>query len=86
MYELIDASNMKEGETYFINRHGYIIEVIFVNYQLNSQFAIFTYPNCPVYFAMSNNSVYRYVEYKSKIKEKYYAKCLDILLRRLDKW
>lgn len=84
MYELIDPLNMKEGETYFINRHCYIIEVIFVNYQTNGQpFATFTYPNCPVYFAMSNISVYRYVREYSKVKEKYYAKCLDIVLRRL---
>lgn len=84
--ELIDTLDMKEGEMYLINRHGYIIEVIFMEYHTptNGQpFATFTYPNCPVYFTMSLTiSVYRYISEYSKLKE-HYSKCLDIVLRCL---
>jgi hypothetical protein len=84
MYELVDPLNMKKGETYFINRFDNI-EVIFVEYQktADGQFAIFTYPNCPIYFAVSNISVSMSEEYKRKLKQEYIIKCLDIVFKRL---
>ena len=91
MFDLIDALDMKEGETYFIkNRHLIIGEVIFVKcYQNNIQpFIVIRYPYMSGYsqFKVKDISVYRYVseeEYWAKVKEKYDAKCLDIVLKRL---
>ena len=92
MFELIDALDMKEGEMYFVKNLNYIIgEVIFVKYQRpgNGQpFITYTYPYMSGYSNtwVSVISVYRYVseqEYKTKLKEKYDAKCLDIILKRL---
>ena len=87
MYELIDVMDMKEGEMYFIIKFNYIQEVIFINYQIpknDKPFAVFSYSDCPTYFAwFLNNSVYRYISEDTKIKEKYYTKWLDIVLRRL---
>ena len=90
MYELIDVMDMKEGEIYFIIKYNYIHEVIFINYQIpknDKPFAVFRYSVCPTYFAwFLNNSVYQYIseeKYKTKLKEKYIAKCLDIVLKRL---
>jgi hypothetical protein len=86
MFELIDMMDMKEGEIYFIKRFNYIEEVIFVKYQI-PKFAIFRCSDCPTYFALLlNKSVYQYIseeKYKAILKETYYTKCLDIVLRRL---
>lgn len=92
MYELIDVMDMKEGEMYSIRRRDYIRELIFVEYQTSTngqQFATFTFPNCPGYTCpwLNNISVYQYIseeEYNTKLKEKYYVKCLDILIRRFE--
>ena len=88
MYELIDVMDMKEGEMYFIRRRDYIRELIFVEYQISTngqQFATFTFPNRPGYTYpwLNDISVYRYISEDTKIKEKYYTKWLDIVLRRL---
>ena len=93
MFELIDALDMKEGTMYFLKKLDYIIgEVIFVKYEYpasgSQTFATFTYPYCSGYSHMwlTTISVYRYVseeEYRVKIKEKYDAKCLNIVLKRL---
>ena len=93
MLELIDSMNMKEGEMYFVKKMDYIMgELIFVNYQTPSTgsqtFATFAYPYMPGYSATWLNviSVYRYIseeEYKIKVKEKYDATCLNIVLKRL---
>ena len=92
MFELIDPMNMKEGEMYFVKkRHSIIGEVIFMKYQTpsNSQpFITYTYPYMSGYSNtwVSIISVYRYIseeEYKAKVKEKYDAKCLNIVLKRL---
>lgn len=90
MLEIIDPISMKEGEMYFIKTHDYIRELIFVEYQISANgqtFAIFTFPNCPGYTSQWLNiiSVYRYIseEYYVKLKEKYYVKCLDIIIRRM---
>lgn len=93
MFELIDALDMKEGEMYFVKKLDTIIgEVIFVKYQKplegSQDFATFSYPYCSGYSHMWLNiiSVYRYIseeEYWAKVKEKYDAKCLNIVLKRL---
>jgi hypothetical protein len=90
MFKVIDALNMKEGEIYFIIKYNYIQEVIFINYQIpknDKPFAVFSYSDCPTYFAwFLNNSVYQYIskeKYKAMLKENYNVKCLDIVFTRL---
>ncbi len=96
MFELIDAASMKEGTMYFIKRfdsiRSYIIgEVIFIKYNKSPSgqyFATFeySYVSGRSHISLSVMHVYRYVskeEYRAKIKEKYDAKCLDIVLKRL---
>jgi hypothetical protein len=92
MFELIDTMDMKEGTMYFIKKLDTIIgELVFVKYQTlgNGQIhATFVYPYHSIYSHMwlSIISVYRDVseeEYRKKLKEKYDAKCLDIVLKRL---
>jgi hypothetical protein len=92
MYQLIDVLDMKEGTMYFIKKLDYIIEeLVFLKYQMlenGYRYATFVYPYHSIYShkCLSVISVYRYVseeEYRSKIKEKYDAKCLGIVLKRL---
>lgn len=92
MLQLIDSGNMKEGEIYFIIKFNYIEEVIFINYQIaknDKPFAVFSYSDCPTYFAWflnNSNSNYQYIseeKYKAILKEKYNVKCLDIVFNRL---
>jgi hypothetical protein len=96
MFELINAACMKEGEMYFIKRFdsitSYVIgEVIFMNYGKSHSghyFATFrySYVSGESYILLSVMRVYRYVsedEYWAKVKEKYDATCLDIVLKRL---
>ena len=96
MFQLINAADMKEGEKYFIKRFDsvttYIIgEMIFINYKKtpsDQYFATFrySYVSGESYILLSVMRVYRYVseeEYREKIKEKYDAKCVDIVLKRL---
>jgi hypothetical protein len=90
MFELIDAVDMKEGETYFIKNRNFIMgEVLFAKYHKSSQpFIVFRYPyksGC-YYVEVKDISVYRYIskeEYWAKVKQKYDIKCLDIVLKRL---
>ena len=93
MFELIDNYDMKEGEMYFIKRFETILgELIFVKYHtfenLTVTFATFSYPYMCGYsnLCLFTLSIYRYVseeEYWEKVKEKYDAKCLNIVLKRL---
>ena len=92
MFQLIDAWDMKIGDMYFLKKHQRIIgDVIFIKYNMTpsgQQFATVTYPYTSgySYLMLSVISVYRYVseeEYWEKVKEKYDAKCLDIILKRL---
>ena len=93
MFQLIDSDSldMKEGDLYFVKKLDSIIgELIFVKYHTygSQHFATFSYPHCSGYshLWLSIISVYRYVseeEYWAKVKDKYDAKCLDIVLKRL---
>ena len=92
MFELIDVLDMKEGTMYFIKKlNTNIGELVFLKYQTlenGYRYATFVYPYHSIYShkCLSVISVYRYVseeEYRAKIKEKYDAKCLDIVLKRL---
>ena len=90
MFELIDALDMKVGEMYFIKNRQFIIgEVLFSTYHKSSQpFIVIKYPyrSGYSYVKIKDISVYRYVseqEYWAKVKEKYDAKCWNIVLKRL---
>lgn len=96
MFELIDAASMKEGEMYFIKRFDSIFsynigEVIFIKYNKSPSgqyFATFkySYVSGRSHISLNVMRVYRYVseeEYRAKVKEKYDAKCLDVVLKRL---
>ncbi len=90
MFERIDVLSMEEGEMYFIKNRQFIIgEVLFAKYyQMNQPFIVFRYPYMSgySYVRVKDISVYRYVseeEYWEKVKEKYDAKCLGIILKRL---
>ena len=90
MFKLIDVLDMKEGGMYFIKNREFIIgEVLFSTYHQSSQpFIVCRYPYISgySYIKVKDLSIYRYVtqeEYLEKLKEKYDAKCLDIVLKRL---
>lgn len=96
MFELIDVLNMKEGEMYFIKNREFIMgEVLFAKYYQTNYyqtdihpFIVFRYPykSGYSYVRVKDISVYRYVseeEYWEKVKEKYDATCLDIVLKKL---
>lgn len=92
MFELIDTMDMKEDTMYFLKKLDTIIgELVFVKYQTlenGYRYATFVYPHHSIYshMCLSIISVYRDVseeEYKAKLKEKYDAKCLDVVLKRL---
>ena len=94
MIELVDKYTLIKGETYYVKRKKKYLQIlnqyecIFDRY--NNYFEDF------VWVKMSNfidieldlelNDFYRYVrkeEYNKKLKEKYDATCLDIILKRL---
>ena len=82
MFELVD--DLVEGETYHVVQTGGFIEGDMI-YLGNS---FFRYWNSINSFQMHQRyyNFYRYVtkdEYWGKVKEKYDAKCLDIVLKRL---
>ena len=96
MFKIIDALDMKVGEMYFIKKRESIVgELIFIKYyqtNMNNSppFVKFAYPYKSQfeysYILVSMISIYRSVseeEYWEKVKEKYDAKCLDIVLKRL---
>ena len=96
MFELINALDMKEGDMYFIKNRGFIIgEVLFAKYHqtnnqpfINQPFIVFRYPYISgySYLKVKDITIYRYVseeEYWAKVKQKYDAKCLNIILKRL---
>ena len=92
MFERIDALDMKEGDMYFIKNREFIIgEVLFAKYHQtnnNQPFIVFGYPYKSGYshVRIRDISIYRYIsekEYWTKVKEKYDAKCLNIVLKRL---
>ena len=90
MLERIDSNDLVEGQMYFVIDKflGTTDNLIFTGY------SFFKFPNKdPNYHNnysfrvhLSSNTFHRYVskeEYYAKVKEKYDAKCLNIVLKRL---
>jgi len=89
MFELVNSRKLINGETYFVK--GYKDRnIIFLEYDILGGIEIAVcqclYMNSIIYLFIDTNQYYRHVtnkEYKAKIKEKYDATCLDIILKRL---
>lgn len=87
MIELVDKYTLVKGETYYVNRKKKFLKM------LNQYDCIFDeYQDGFVWMLLSTvipvklNDFYRYVskeKYRAKLKEKYDATCLDIILKRL---
>jgi len=86
MLEEVDINQLIIGQSYFINRNEWDLgEVIFNGYQYPIVWVTFIDKNILCKLEI-NNTFYRCVskeEYYKKIKEKYDAKCLNIILKRL---
>jgi len=84
------SKGVKQGEKYIVKSNNHILgEMIFLNYQYagNQKYVTF---DClyrsKVWLNNSNVSIFRYItkdEYITKVKEKYDATCLAIILKRL---
>jgi hypothetical protein len=88
MFEKI--TNLVRGKTYYIKRkNGEIMgNLIFEIYNQLKTAIWFYVPNKPYayLFQLNEINIYRYVskdEYYMKVKEKYDAKCLNIVLKQL---
>lgn len=92
MLEHVNGNNLIVGNYYYIkcekeNRH-----IKFLEYDIlgGIRFAVCLYINNIIYLYSDNkysvNRYYKYIskkEFLKKVKEKYDAKCLDIVLKRL---
>ena len=87
MLELIDGNNLIINDYYYVkcekeNRHVQFLEY---NTLGSTRFAICLYIN-NVICLYTHNHYYKYItkkDFLKKVKEKYDAKCLDIVLKRL---
>jgi len=93
MIELVNKYTLIKGETYYVKRkprhlqNGRTFECIFDHYFLeDDDFAWVISNNMPIEVDVTLLDFYRYVskkEYYAKVKEKYDATCLDIILKRI---
>ena len=92
MIELVDKYTLIKGEKYYVKRNprylqnGHTFECIFNNYFDDGDFAWAISNNMPIELDVTILDFYRYIskkEYYTKLKEKYDATCLDIILKRL---
>ena len=93
MIELVDKYTLVKGETYYVKRkprylqNGRTFECIFDHYFLDDEdFAWVISKNMPIELDVTILDFYRYIskkEFYTKVKEKYDATCLDIILKRL---
>jgi hypothetical protein len=84
MLELVHYDNLIKGQLYYL-KHDFLERTENLIYDGGS---FFKYPDSKFSFQLhlSENTFYRYItneEYLKKVKEKYDAKCLDIVLKRL---
>ena len=90
MLELIDGNNLIINDYYYVkcekeNRHIKFLEYNTLTPRSSTRFAICLYIN-NVVCLYTHNRYYKYItkkDYFKKMKEKYDAKCLDIVLKRL---
>ena len=89
MFELVDGTKLIKDENYFVK--GYKDRTIqFLDYDtlggVDIALCRCLYTNSVIYLFIDVNQYYRYIskkEYQAKLKIKYDAKCLDIILKRL---
>ena len=92
MIEMVDKYTLVKGETYYVKRKKKFLqmlnqyECIFDGYQEDGFVWVLLSTVIPVELNLDLNDFYRYVskeEYRAKLKEKYDATCLNIILKRL---
>ena len=89
MLEFVHGTKLINGEKYFVKSYNDKDRIIkFLEYEMlgNVEIAVCIHINRVIYLFTDLNRYYRYVkkeEYLEKVKEKYDAKCLDIVLKRL---
>ena len=93
MTELVDKYTLVKGTRYYVKKrprylqNGRTFECIFDHYFLDDEdFAWVISNNMPIEQDVTILDFYRYVskeEYYTKVKEKYDAACLNIILKRL---
>ena len=87
MLEEVEINQLIKGQSYFINRNEWDLgEVIFNGYQYPVVWVTFIDKNIHCHLEINKNKFYKYIskeDYYSKVKEKYDAKCLNIILKRL---
>jgi hypothetical protein len=93
MIQLINADELIVGEKYYIKRKPRYLQIpknyvgIFKSHDVEVDgFGTFTVFNNDIEFDFDLIEIYRFVtsdEYYVKLKEKYDAKCLNIVLKRL---
>ena len=92
MLELVNENTLIKGEKYYVKRKPRYLqnaknfECTFHCY--NDEFEGFAWviTNIPMELDLDLNEFYRYIskkEYYAKLKEKYDARCLDIILKQL---
>jgi len=92
MIELLDKYTLIRGEKYYVKRkprylqNGRTFECIFDHYFDDGDFAWAISNNIPIELDVTILDFYRYIskkEYDAKVKEKYDATCLNIILKRI---
>ena len=92
MIELVDKYTLVKGTRYYVKRrsrylqNGRTFECIFDHYFLDDEDFAWVISNIPIELDITILDFYRYVskeEYREKLKEKYDATCLNIVLRQL---
>jgi hypothetical protein len=92
MIELVDKYTLVKGETYYVKRIKKYLQIlnqyecIFDKYQEDGFVWVLLSTVIPVELDLELNDFYRYIskkEFYAKVKEKYDATCLDIILKRL---
>ena len=93
MIELVDKYTLIEGNKYYVKRKKRYLQIlnnydcIFEKYDEDEDFAwVIVSMAIPIELNIKLNEFYRYIskeEYYAKLKEKYDAKVLNIILKRL---
>jgi hypothetical protein len=91
MIELMDKYTLVKGDKYYVKRkprylqNGRTFECIFDHYFDDGDYA-WVISDMPIELDVTILDFYRYIskkEFYTKVKEKYDAKCLDIILKRI---
>ncbi len=92
MIEMVDKYTLVKGEIYYVKRKKKFLKMlnqydcIFDGYEDDGFVWVLLSAAIPIELDLELNDFYRYVsreEYRAKLKEKYDATCLNIVLRRL---